>query len=74
MVQIPEVGFGALLELGSDLPASRAAWIETAESAGLDARAACQVSRWLDAHGGTDGLLRLVASGSFEHIAAGTGS
>ncbi|PJI54948.1 hypothetical protein CTI14_09395, partial [Methylobacterium radiotolerans] len=61
-------------EPGGGLPASRAAWIETAESAGLYARAACKVSRWLDAHGGAAGILRLVASGSFEGITEGTGS
>jgi hypothetical protein len=61
-------------EPGSELPTSRAAWIETAESAGLYARAACRVSRWLDAHGGAASILRLVASGSFEEIPVGTGS
>ncbi|MBP1181392.1 hypothetical protein [Methylobacterium sp. PvR107] len=61
-------------EPGSDLPASRAAWIETAESAGLYARAACKVSRWLDAHGGAAGILRLVANGSFGEITADIGS
>lgn len=61
-------------EPGGDLPASRTAWIETAESAGLYARAACKVSRWLDAHGGAAGLLRLVASGSYGEIAGNTGS
>ncbi|MGH1587243.1 hypothetical protein ACRBEV_01440 [Methylobacterium phyllosphaerae] len=62
------------VEPGGDLPTSRAAWIETAESAGLYARAACRVSRWLDAHGGAAGILRLVASGSFAEITPGTGS
>lgn len=52
-----------------DLPASRAAWIETADSAGLYAKAGCKVSRWLDAHGGSTGLLRLVESGSLQGIA-----
>jgi hypothetical protein len=61
-------------EPGGDLPAARAAWIETAASAGLYARAACRVSRWLDAHGGAAGVLSLVSSGSFEAISAGTGS
>lgn len=61
-------------EPGGDLPASRGSWIETAESAGLYARAACKVSRWLDAHGGAAGILRLVEDGSFEGITAGTGS
>ncbi|GJD72247.1 hypothetical protein [Methylobacterium goesingense] len=61
-------------EPGGDMPASRAAWIETADSAGLYARAACKVSRWLDAHGGSAGLLRLVAGGSFRDLAPITGS
>lgn len=63
-----------LVERGGDLPTTRAAWIETAESAGLYARAACKVSRWLDAHGGAAGILRLAASGSFEEITSSTGS
>jgi hypothetical protein len=44
-----------------DLPASRTAWIETAQSADLYAKAACKVSRWLDVHGGADGVRHLAA-------------
>lgn len=44
-----------------DLPTTRAAWIETAQSADLYAKAACKVSRWLDEHGGADGVRRLAA-------------
>ncbi|WP_342154128.1 hypothetical protein [Methylorubrum sp. SB2] len=61
------------VEPGGDLPASRAAWIETAEATGLYARAACKVSRWLHVHGGAVGILRLVASRSYEGITSGTG-
>ncbi|WP_331327177.1 hypothetical protein [Methylobacterium fujisawaense] len=63
-----------LADPGGDLPTSRAAWIETAESASLYVRAACKVSRWLDSHGGAAGILRLVASGSFKGITGGTSS
>jgi hypothetical protein len=59
-------------EPGRDLPTSRAAWIETAENAGLYARAACKVSRWLDTHGGSAGVLRLIASGTYQDIAPNT--
>ena len=60
-------------EPGGDLPTSRAAWIETAETAALYARAACKVSRWLDTHGGSAGVLRLLASGTYQEIAPDTG-
>ncbi|KQP42583.1 hypothetical protein ASF49_01690 [Methylobacterium sp. Leaf104] len=56
------------------LPASRAAWIETADSAGLYAKAACRVSQWLDAHGGSAGLLRLVEGGTFRELESARGS
>ena len=59
------------VEPDGDLPTSRAAWIETAENAGLYAKAACKVSRWLDTHGGSAGVLRLVASGAYQEIASG---
>ncbi|MGX9981777.1 hypothetical protein [Methylobacterium fujisawaense] len=60
------------VEPGGDLPNSRAAWIETTETTGLYARAACKVSHWLDTHGGSAGLLRLVASGTYQDLAPGT--
>lgn len=62
------------LEPGGSLPSSRAAWIESAENTDLYARAACKVSRWLDTHGGSAGVLRLVASEAYQDIAPGTGS
>ncbi len=49
------------------LPTTRAAWIETAQSADLYARAACRVSRWIAAHGGSKSvgdLLVAVANGN----------
>lgn len=49
------------VEPDGDLPVSRGAWIETAQSASLYARAACKVSRWLGSHGGRDGVLHLAA-------------
>jgi hypothetical protein len=61
-------------EPGGDLPTARSAWIEQAGSAGLYARAACRVSRWLDAHGGAAGLPGLVASGSYQDVGRHTGS
>ncbi|MBM0207369.1 hypothetical protein JNW90_33610 [Micromonospora sp. STR1s_5] len=44
------------------MPSSRAAWIESAESAGLYAKAACRVSRWLHGHGGREAVLRTIAA------------
>ena len=48
-------------EPDGDLPTSRTAWIETAQSADLYAKAACKVSRWLGSHGGSAGVRRLAA-------------
>lgn len=60
-------------EPDADLPAERAAWIETAQSADLYAKAACKVSRWLASHGGSEGVRRLatgVANGqTFDALA-----
>jgi hypothetical protein len=49
------------LEPDGDLPVSRAAWIETAKSADLYAKAGCKVSRWLAVHAGVEGVRRLAA-------------
>lgn len=49
------------------MPATREAWIESAQTSGLYAKAACRVSRWISGHGGSDAaiaLLRTVASGA----------
>lgn len=60
-------------EPAGNLPTSRTAWIETAQSANLYAQAACKVSRWLSGHGGADGVRRLAApianGASFEDLA-----
>lgn len=44
------------------LPTTRAAWIETAQSADLYAKAACRVSRWIAAHGGSESVRNLLAA------------
>lgn len=49
-------------EPGGAMPTTRAAWIETAQSANLYARAACRVSRWISAHGGASSIPRLAAA------------
>ncbi len=43
------------------LPTDRRFWLETAANNDLYAKAACRVSRWLAAHDGSKGLLKLVA-------------
>lgn len=47
-------------EPGAELPTTRGAWIETAESHGLYARAACRASRWMEMRGGSGAVPRLV--------------
>lgn len=60
-------------EPDGDLPASRAAWIETAQSADLYAKAACKVAKWISSHGGPEGVRRLAAGiadgGAFDVLA-----
>ena len=53
-------GDRCLKEPHGDLPESRAAWIETAQSADLYTQAACEVSRWIAGHGGPSAVARLV--------------
>ncbi len=40
------------VEPDGDMPSARTAWIETAQSADLYAKAACRVNRWIVSHGG----------------------
>jgi hypothetical protein len=49
---------GCLVEPTGPQPATLAAWLKA--DPGKYGRAACEVSRWLAANGGRDGLLRLV--------------
>lgn len=53
-------GDRCLVASDETLPAERYAWIETAASRDLYAKAACRVSRWLAANGGSQALLRLI--------------
>lgn len=49
------------------MPATREAWVESAQTSGLYAKAACRVSRWISGHGGADpviALLQAVANGT----------
>ncbi|MBZ9705336.1 hypothetical protein LB543_01155 [Mesorhizobium sp. ESP7-2] len=55
-----------LVEPDGALPTTRSAWIESAASAGLYAKAACRASRWIADHDGPRALTRLL-----EKIAAG---
>lgn len=59
-----------LVEPDGALPTTRSAWIESAASASLYAKAACRVSRWIADHGGSHAVTRLlekiVAGESFE--------
>ncbi|CDX17645.1 conserved hypothetical protein [Mesorhizobium sp. ORS 3324] len=59
-----------LVEPDGALPTTRSAWIESAASTSLYAKAACRVSRWIAAHGGSPAVTRLlesiVAGQSFE--------
>ncbi|MEF0943103.1 hypothetical protein [Rhizobium sp. BR 362] len=55
-----------LVEPNSELPTTRSAWIESAASTSLYAKAACRVSRWIAAHGGPSAVPRLL-----ENILAG---
>ncbi|MDK4719263.1 MULTISPECIES: hypothetical protein [Rhizobium] len=55
-----------LVEPDDTLPTSRRAWIESAASVNLYAKAACRVSRWIATHGGPPAVTRLLAD-----IAAG---
>ncbi|UCI07385.1 hypothetical protein [Mesorhizobium sp. B1-1-8] len=55
-----------LVEPDGALPTTRSVWIESAASAGLYAKAACRVSRWIAGHGGFPAVTRLLAN-----IAAG---
>ena len=55
-----------LAEPDGALPTTRSAWIESAASASLYAKAACRVSRWTADHGGSPAVTRLLAT-----IAAG---
>lgn len=48
-----------LREPGTDLPTSRSAWVESARTQELYARAACRVDRWINLHGGPAGIVRL---------------
>lgn len=49
-----------LIASDEPLPTQRRAWIETAASRDLYAKAACRVSRWLVAKGGAPAVLRLL--------------
>lgn len=53
-------GDRCLVESDEVLPADRRAWIETAASHDLYAKAACRVSRWLAANGGSKALVGLI--------------
>lgn len=66
-------GDRCLIEPGGDMPTTRSAWVESARTQELYARAACRVDRWIAAHGGPSAIARLagnVAGGeSFEAAA-----
>lgn len=51
-----------LVEPDGSLPATRSAWIESAATADLYAKAACRVSRWIAGHGGALAVSRLLAN------------
>ena len=56
-----------LASLDGPMPATREAWVESAQTSGLYAKAACRVSRWISGHGGSDAviaLLQAVANGT----------
>ncbi|MDX8481912.1 hypothetical protein RFN28_26115 [Mesorhizobium sp. VK24D] len=59
-----------LVEPDGALPTTRSAWIESAASTNLYAKAACRVSRWIASRGGSPAVTRLlqniVAGESFE--------
>jgi hypothetical protein len=59
-----------LIQPDGRLPASRQAWIETAASASLYAKAACRVYRWTAANGGPSAVVALLnkmeATANFE--------
>jgi hypothetical protein len=52
-------GDRCLIEPGGDMPTTRSAWVETARTQELYARAACRVDRWIAAHGGPAAVARL---------------
>ena len=56
-----ESGDRCLVASDEALPTDRSSWIEMAAHRDLYAKAACRVSRWLAANGGTKALLGLIA-------------
>jgi hypothetical protein len=65
----PGNGDRCLIEPAEPLPTTRQAWVERAASADLYAKAACKVSRWLEANGGPSAvaaLLQKMATAPFE--------
>lgn len=55
-------GDRCLVEPQGDMPSGRAAWIETAQNEQLYAKAACRVSRWIDAHGGPHAIVEMTTA------------
>ncbi|AYG64928.1 MULTISPECIES: hypothetical protein [unclassified Rhizobium] len=51
-----------LVEPDGALPTSRSAWIESAASTSLYAKAACRVSKWIADHGGSPAVTQLLAN------------
>jgi hypothetical protein len=67
-------GDRCLVEPGGDMPVTRGAWVESARTQELYARAACRVDRWIKANGGPQAVARLadrVAQGERFQAAAG---
>jgi hypothetical protein len=50
-----------ILEPEANMPTTRNAWVESAQTRDLYAKAACKVSRWLAAHDGAQGVVKLAA-------------
>ncbi|MFI6496087.1 hypothetical protein [Nonomuraea typhae] len=58
---LKSTGDPCLAEPSGPLPETLPDWLRAASAdSGTYAKAACQVSRWLTAHGGRDGVLRLI--------------
>lgn len=52
-------GDRCLIEPGGDMPTTRNAWVESARTQELYARAACRVNRWLLSRGGPQAIVTL---------------